>query len=404
MNTSIVISQDTRKAKRDGSFPLILRITHKRKTISVPLGISMEAKYWDGKNRRVRNSYNGVSSVTRLNNQLEKRKTKALDIIYALAEKDELKHYTALQLKQKIVRDEEVVTLEGFTQTLLGELEHQGRFGTIRWYKDCLRAVALFTKDVDVEFQEITYNWLVDFEHFYIARGNSYNSLSAYLRGIRAIYNKGIRQGVIEKGLYPFDTYTIKHEKTRKRAISVEAIKRIVTLSLNPDHSLYHVRNYFLASYLLNGMNFTDLAYLKLDNIVDGRVQYTRQKTNRPYTIKISERLQEILSHYSTGKSLGDFVFPIIKRSTPREQYLDIQSAVGYYNKGLKELAKLCEIEENLTSYVSRHSFATEALMQDVPLSAISTMLGHNSISTTEVYLKSLPNAVIDDYAERLRL
>jgi len=64
----------------------------------------------------------------------------------------------------------------------------------------------------------------------------------------------------------------------------------------------------------------------------------------------------------------------------------------------LKKLAELCGIDSNLTSYVSRHSFATQAMQKSIPLNAISAMLGHSSIKTTEIYLKSLPSNVLDDY------
>jgi site-specific recombinase XerD len=112
----------------------------------------------------------------------------------------------------------------------------------------------------------------------------------------------------------------------------------------------------------------------------------------------MTPNLEKILSYYiENNRGLG-FIFPILKREELGLQDKDIQWARKCYNKRLKDLAKLCKIDANLTSYVSRHSFATQAMLQQVPLNAISSMLGHSSLKTTEIYLKSLPTNILDDY------
>ena len=91
MNTNVVISLDTRRAKKDGTYPVIMRLGHNAQTTSIPIGISVSDKDWDEKKRAVKKSYKGVSSVTRLNNQIEKEKTYAMDIILKLYELGTLK-------------------------------------------------------------------------------------------------------------------------------------------------------------------------------------------------------------------------------------------------------------------------------------------------------------------------
>ena len=147
-----------------------------------------------------------------------------------------------------------------------------------------------------------------------------------------------------------------------------------------------------------------DLAFLRVDNVVNGRVKYRRKKTSKLYDIPLSEQLENILNYYLEGKGPSDFIFPIIKREDLEDQYKDIKWARKRYNKGLKEIQELCSIEETLTSYVIRHSFATQALLKDVPIKAISEMLGHSKLSTTEVYLKSLPSKLLDEYSERVSI
>ena len=168
------------------------------------------------------------------------------------------------------------------------------------------------------------------------------------------------------------------------------------------DHECFNARNYFVASYMMYGMNFTDMAYLQPSDIKDGRIQYRRKKTSKVYDIKLTKNLESILNYYIKNNAGTEFIFPIIKREESALQYKDIMWARKVYNIKLNALAKLCGIEKNLTSYVSRHSFATQAMLQEVPLNAISTMLGHSSLKTTEVYLKSLPTNILDDYNTRI--
>ena len=118
--------------------------------------------------------------------------------------------------------------------------------------------------------------------------------------------------------------------------------------------------------------------------------------------IKITDQMKVILNYYTPDKEKEDFLLPIIKRKTLEFQYKDAQWGLKRYNQGLKKIADLCSIEERLTSYVSRHSFATHALYKNIPLAAISSMLGHSKLSTTQIYLKSLPSNILDAYQEDL--
>ncbi|MDR6193291.1 integrase [Siphonobacter sp. BAB-5404] len=222
------------------------------------------------------------------------------------------------------------------------------------------------------------------------------------MRTIRAIYNKAIKSGLVDKELYPFDDYKIKTSPTDKRALDSEFLKKIIELEIPVNHICFNTRNYFLASYMMYGMNFADMAYLEKSSLVNGRIRYRRRKTGKLYDIKITPSLEKILGHYLEQNPVSKFVFPILKREDPVLRDKDIQWARKRYNKKLKTLATLCGIDSNLTSYVSRHSFATQAMLHEIPLAAISTMLGHSSLKTTEIYLKGLPINVLDDYNEKI--
>jgi site-specific recombinase XerD len=402
MNTNLKLSLDTRRQKKDASYPIILRLTHFRKTTSISLGQSVQKEFWDHKNEKIKRAFKGTSSVSKLNNQLLKEKTGAIDIINDLNEKGALNFMSIIQLKSKIVKTASFDSFLEYSDSIVKELKKAERFGNANTYYAVVKVLEKFNAGNDIKFNEVNYDFLKRFERWHFSRGNSVNSLSAYMRTIKAIFNRAIKSDVVSRDAYPFTNYRIKTSPTEKRALDISSMKSIMLLKLEETDSLFHYRNFFLASYMLYGISFMDLAFLKVQNIIDNRIKFQRKKTYKPYDINITPQLNEILSLYLKGKERSDFIFPIVKRDTVELQYKDVVWARKRYNKGLKEIAKKCNIEQRLTSYVSRHSFATQAMLQDVPLQAISAMLGHNRLSTTQIYLKSLPNDVLDGYNKKL--
>lgn len=402
MNTNIVVSLDTRRKKKDGTYPVILRLGHYEKTTSIPIGISVEEKDWDEKKRLIKKSYTGVNSVARLNNKIQKSKSEAMDIILKLHENHVLQTLSIISLKDRIIQKEARDSFFKFAQECIDELVTAHRIGTARSYKGLVSVLKTHTKGSDLLFREITYDFLKKFEARHKSKGNGSNGLAVYMRTIRAIYNKAIKSGFVEKESYPFEDYKIKTAPTEKRALDADLIKAIIELDLPNNHLCFDTRNYFFASYMLYGMNFADMAYLEKENIENGRIKYRRRKTGKLYDIKISPQLESILNYYCSKNPESPYIFPILKRETPGLREKDIQWARKRYNKKLKTLALICGIESNLTSYVSRHSFATQAMLVNVPIAAISTMLGHSSLKTTETYLKGLPVNILDNYNETI--
>ncbi len=405
MKTSLKLSLDKRRKRKDGSYPIILRLSHFQRTTSISTGQSVGASDWDSAKEKVRRGYKGAVSALDLNRLLELQKANALGVINKLRIKGELDYISLPQLKNRIVGKTTYDSFYDFGDSLVRQMEAANRYGSARAYKGVLGILRVFTKEVDLKFNQVNYEFLRKFERFHLSKpGNALNGLASYMRTIKAIYNKGIKEELVERDSYPFHKYKIRTIPTKKRAIKVDLIKKIMALELTKENSLFHYRNYFLLSYMFMGMSFIDMAFLRVSNLVDGRIKFQRKKTSKLYDIKITEQLKELLSFYLKEKSADDFVFPIIKRDRLDLQYKDEQWALKRYNKGLKEIADLCGIKEQLTSYVSRHSFATHALFKNIPLAAISAMLGHSKLSTTQVYLKSLPSNILDSYQEELNL
>ncbi len=399
MKANVTLTLDTRHQDKNGNYPIILRISFKRRNTSIRAGYSIPEKYWNNSKREVKNSYQGTSSVVRLNNLLLKKKANALNVITDLEDKGILWKMSVGQIKQQIVKEKTDSDFFSFTMKHISELKEARRIGTARSYKFTMDAVKKFHGKEKLPFTHITYEFLSRMETNHLAKGNARNGFAVYMRTVRAIFNKAIKSGEVDRGSYPFDDFKITTEPTRKRAISLEAIQGIENLHLESEGMLQLSKDLFLSSLYLNGMNFSDLCFLTWNSIKGDRMQIQRAKTHQQFDMVIIPRMMEILDRYRLSSSKAeDYIFPIIKRLKPTEIDKDIQWARSRHNKRLKVIGEKAGINETLTTYVARHSFATIAKQKNIPISAIQELLGHSSIKTTEIYLDSLSSDILDDY------
>lgn len=220
MQTSLSLSLDTRRVRKDNSYPIIIRLGHFQKTTSIATGQSVQEIYWDDKKRQVRRSFKGVKSVQFLNNLLLSELAKAQEIINRLHFKGELDFLSVTQLKNKIVRKSKYESFFEYGLDKAKELREAQRFGTARNYEGVLSILKTFMKNKNLKFNEVNHDFLKRFEQFHLSKpGNSQNGLASYMRTIKAIYNRGIKEDIIEREYYPFYKYQIKTNPTEKRAI-----------------------------------------------------------------------------------------------------------------------------------------------------------------------------------------
>jgi len=215
------------------------------------------------------------------------------------------------------------------------------------------------------------------------------------LRTLREIINRAIKEGLSEETAYPFKNIPIKSEQTRKRAVNREVIKKVEELDVSYDKNLKFYKDLFMFSFYNRGMSFVDLAYLKVKNIENGRLNYTRRKTGQLFSIKITPKAQVIIDIYCKSKQPEDYLFQIIHRK--ENEYQDYRNAMRFMNKELKKISELLNLDISLSSYVSRHSWATIAKKSGISTSVISEGLGHTTEEVTQVYLDSFENDVLDD-------
>lgn len=154
------------------------------------------------------------------------------------------------------------------------------------------------------------------------------------------------------------------------------------------------VARHLLFSYCARGMAFVDIAFLRRDDICGDWFSYVRRKTGQRLTVRIEPPMAAIINRYKN--EAGEYVFPIIS-ADGQDAYRQYQTALGYHNRKLKQLAEIAGISEKLSTYTARHSWATAARRHNVPLSIISAGLGHSSERTTLIYLDSVENVALDN-------
>ena len=207
------------------------------------------------------------------------------------------------------------------------------------------------------------------------------------MRSIRALYNHAIRRNIVKESLYPFRVYKVSRLKGRgaKRALTFEEVKQIINVDLSKNPELVNSKNYFVFSFYTRGMNFADMMKLKWKDIKGGNIYYTRSKTKGNFTIKILPPVQEILDYYRKNSLGTKYVFPILLHDvlTPNQIENRKTKVLKNYNKDLKAIAELAEIEKSVTSYVARHSFANCLKQKGVATDVISESLGPSLFERT---------------------
>ncbi len=374
---------DKRRLRSDSTYRITLRVTYKRTPLLIGSDYCVSESEWDEENGRIKPDCKRFNNLARVSNSLEKFRINAEQIIDLLTLTGEIDKMSPAALRNRIVNKNKAVSFRDFNDKIIKELEMSNKLGNASCYIQAQRFLDRYCTKKDLCFEDIDYKFLKNIEVQHLAKNNSFNSLSFYLRTVRAVFNRAIHEGLVRREIYPFDKYSIKETKTKKRAIRKDDINLIRDLHIEENTPMWHARNYFMFSFYCIGMNFADMANLKRSNIIKGRIEYVRAKTGKPYSVKLVEPAIEIINLYYNGQGPKDYVFPIIKREDPTLRMKDLQNERKTYNKYLKHIAAACGIEANLTSYVARHSWATIAKDLNQPISVISEGLGHEDSKTT---------------------
>ena len=396
------------RALRDGTFPLMLRLTQNRKRKYLSLGMSVEERFWDFKKNQPKRNCPDRDAILAV---IERKSKQYREQITQF--KVEGKDYTLETLVQRVENPVRQMNFGEYLDYFIQQLKEENRLGYAESFKGLKSSIILYCDNLDFLFSDIDQQWLKGYEMFLIRSGKKENTVGIRFRSLRVLYNRAVSEKLVKREYYPFDDFKVSrfHEQTMKRAISKEDIKRIMSLDLHTVttyHSPYLSlgRDLFLFSYLSCGINLTDMARLRYCDVFEGRLSYHRQKTGKLISFQLQPLALDIIEKYRKPEATpNDYVFPILDRKVHKTavQIRDkVRKANKAANKALRRIGKELGIPIDLTTYVARHSYATVLKRSGVSTAIISESLGHSSERVTQIYLDSFENSQIDEAMKNL--
>lgn len=300
--------------------------------------------------------------------------------------------YTADDVIDEFNRYAQEYSLFNFMETIIIKLKQNGKVRTSETYTSALNSFKKFRKDEDIMLDCLNTEIMEAFEAWHQNRGVAPNTISFYIRILRAVYNRAVEDDIVENK-NPFRHVYTGVDKTVKRALSLPVLKKIKALDLSLTPALDYARDMFIMSFMLRGMSFIDMAFLRKTDLQNGYITYRRRKTGQQLVIEWTNEMQLILDKYPENTS--DYLLPVIRNPGTNERCT--YHNMGYnINHSLKAIAKVVGVTIPLTLYVARHSWASIAKSKGIPLSIISEGMGHDSETTTQIYLASLDTSAVD--------
>ena len=392
-NPTVAIVHDTRRMKKDGTYPVKLRVTQNK-----------TQKYFKTKYSFSKEEYAKVIS----NRVKEKRLRDAKIWLQGLENKaDEIIQRLpqfSFQLFEKRLKNNENDTTPNLFRDFekkIKTLEDNGQIGTSESYRNALKSLQNYVRKSKLDYETITADWLKRYEQWMLDNNKSLSTVGIYLRYVRALFNDAIAENRTISDIYPFEKrkYQIPSASNYKQALTPQTLKKIYNYEPKPDTKEAFYYDLWIFSYLANGANMTDIANLKYKNIVGDKILFQRAKTIRTIRenkkqiiVQITDDLQQIIDRWGNKKREADeYIFPIlVPMHTLKQHKAKIKQQNKMVGKYMRQIFDKLGIEEHISPKVARHSFSTMLMNAGYDKSYIQDALGHSSVQTTELYLAGL--------------
>lgn len=299
-----------------------------------------------------------------------------------------------------------LVTFRSYIDMLL----RADRIGSAVCYQTSYYALERFKGNV--KLGEITVDYLNEFERWMLHQDYSKTTIGIYVRSLRAIFNEAIEDGLIKREKYPFGRrrYQIPTSRNVKKSLKLDDVSKIYYYEPACKQEQW-AKDFWLFSYLGNGINPKDIACLRYKNIDEDYFVFERAKTEKatrsdpkPISVYITEDMKAIIDRWGNkDKCPNNYVFPVLELGlTALRQYELIELFIRSINDWLVKIRKKLKIEKRLTTYVARHTFSTVLKRSGVSTEFIQESLGHTNILTTEKYLDSFEKEVKREFVSNL--
>jgi len=399
---STAIMLEKRIKNKEGKHPVKLRVTYQR-----------DRKYYTLKNEHYSIKDFNLMYDPKTRGELKKKRKKfdkvedrAIDIIDNVLDEFSFEAFEIKYLKHKTKID---TSVKAFFNNKIAEIDEE-KIQTASLYRSTLKSLLEF--DEKITFQKITPKYLKKYEKWMLEKGNSYTSIGIYLRNFKCIINIAIKKGI--RINYPFGKkdegkYSIPKSRNLKKALEFSEIKTMFEYKPETRNEFVSLQ-YWLFSYLCNGMNMVDIANLKYQNIQGNNIIFIRQKTKdtsneiKEISVFILPEVQEIIKNLGNeNKNPENYIFPIFKQDlTVIEKNNILKQHIKYVNKYIRRVAGKIGINENITTYWARHSYSTILKRAGTPIAFISEQLGHQNTVTTMIYLDGFMDEQREKYSKKL--
>ncbi|MDE5813652.1 MAG: site-specific integrase [Muribaculaceae bacterium] len=300
--------------------------------------------------------------------------------------------YEADEIVKEYERIQEENSLFNYMERLIAKLKYLGKVRTSETYRSTLNSFRKFRDGNDIMIESLSREVMEEYQSWMEQSDLAPNTVSFYIRVLKAVYNRAVDDELTDDHS-PFRKVYTGVEKTVKRALPMKTIKKIKSLDLSLNPKLDYARDMFILSFMLRGMSFVDMAFLKKSDLKNGHITYRRRKTGQQLKIKWTPEMQSIVEKYPSKST--EYLLPILINSEAVALYA--YRNVGYrVNRYLKRIGESLGLPIPLTMYVARHSWASAAKSKGIPVSIISESMGHDSELTTQIYLASLDTSAVD--------
>lgn len=377
---------DTRTVNKEGTYPVKIKVYFQGKPKYYPTGICMSTK---------EELEEVLESKSKKNIEIQdiigKELSRILKNVDILVERGTFSFSNLNNMLGKNIGG----TLNEMISAKIKELENEEKFGTSAFYKGTLSLLKRYMKH-DVPINEVTVEWLNGLEKFILKTANQ-TTVAMNMRNIRATMNIAKQVGVIRESDYPFGRgkYQIKEGSGKKKALNKKQLKVIAEYSDGSMTTEFY-RDLWLFIYFCNGLNVADLISLKFSDIQNGEISFIRKKTkDRTRDVKriyaaITPEMYSIINKWGNDPKKSVYIFPFLKPGDSAwEHEKKKKNLTKLINKRMKMIGEKLNLGK-ITTYVARHTYATVLRNEGVPISIISPMLGHSSVTTTEIYLADL--------------
>lgn len=397
-STNVSVNLKRRQGADNRKATLFLQVICRRKVRQISLPYKLYKDEWDENSQQAVVPRGCLPErclyLMEVNRKTEEEKYRMLTVIARLSKEGTATVDTIVEGFQTLRNGSSFAT---YIEQVIKLFANENREASVRHYRSLRNSFIKFMNEEEILLKDINEEKVKEYELWMINRKLHINTIAFYMRNLKALWNRGLREGLIHDCPSPFKGINTGIGKSEKKAVKEEVIRKIENIDIKKlTEKVAQARLFFLFCYYTQGMPFIDLAHLTDENIQGDYLVYARHKTGETIRVKLLPIMRKIIQYLRKNKK--GLLFPIL--SDPHASYKEYESQLRLYNGHLRKLGKIVGAE--LSSYVARHSWATHSKNLGAPDSDIALALGHTTVETTQSYIDTSENNSLDRMNKKL--